>query len=272
MPEGSASSCFYKQTHNMKRIIIAVAAAIVALSSCSKKITILTYNVGAFSKYQENTVPEVATIIKELGASIVSLNELDSVNRRHPTYQAQELARELGGWDFLFASAFPYAGGAYGNAIVSRKKFVQSFRIALPQKDGYEPRSVAMVETEDLIFLSTHLDVGSENARVIQASLINSMVEGSFKGCKKPVILCGDMNAEPGSKAILELQKDWVMLSPAQPTYPSKGPKKCIDYIFHYKDSAPVKVVQAGAVMRSVHTDISKTSDHIPVMAQLRYR
>ena len=254
-------------------VITAAVVAAISLASCSKQLTVMTYNVGAFSKYKENTIPEVATIIKEMGAGVVSLNELDSVNRRHATYQAADLAKELGpSWNYLFASAFPYAGGAYGNAIVSRQKILQSFRIALPQKDGKEPRSIAMVETEGIIMLSTHLDVGSEEARVIQASLINSLVEGSFKGCKKPVILCGDMNAEPGSRPILELMKCWSMISPAQPSYPSKGPAKCIDYIFHYNGSAPVKVKEAGAVMRSVHTDITKTSDHIPVIARLRYK
>ena len=67
------------------------------LLSCGKAkepvtMTLVSYNVGVFSKYEDNTVPQVADLIRGTGASLVALNELDSCNRRHATYQLKELA------------------------------------------------------------------------------------------------------------------------------------------------------------------------------------
>ena len=71
-----------------------------ALLSCGKRrepvtLTLLSYNVGVFSKYEDNTVSQVADVIREADASLVALNELDSCNRRHATFQLQELADAL---------------------------------------------------------------------------------------------------------------------------------------------------------------------------------
>ena len=60
----------------------------VLLLSCGKSkepatMTLLTYNVGVFSKYEDDTTPQVAELIRNTGASLVALNELDSCNRRH---------------------------------------------------------------------------------------------------------------------------------------------------------------------------------------------
>ena len=73
----------------------------VLLLSCGKSkepvtMTLLSYNVGVFSKYEDDTTPQVADLIRSAGASLVALNELDSCNRRHATFQLQELASQLG--------------------------------------------------------------------------------------------------------------------------------------------------------------------------------
>ena len=77
------------------------------LMGCTRTLCVMTYNVGAFGKYKENSIPDVAAAVRAAGADIVSLNELDSCNRRHGTYQLEEFANAMGGWDYHFASAFP---------------------------------------------------------------------------------------------------------------------------------------------------------------------
>ena len=239
------------------------------LTSCSRELTLITYNVGAFGKYTDNSIPEVAAIVRE--ADFVSLNELDSCNRRHDFYQLEALAQEAGGRAFHFAAAFPFAGGAYGNGVLARDGIVKADRIGLPEFTGDEPRSVAVVETRRCVFASTHLDYADPAASLEQARIINDWFSTHYGHSKKPVFLCGDMNAEPGSATLHELETLWECLTPPDPSYPSDEPSACIDYIFHLRDSKPVKVLEAGVLRTYPEIDLSRASDHLPVRAVVRY-
>lgn len=233
-----------------------------------QEFSVLTYNVGAFGKYDEDSSDAVAKIIETSGASLVGLNELDSCNRRHNTFQLKVLAEKLGGWNYVYASAFPYAGGGYGNGILSKKPILNSWRIALPCLEGSEPRSVAVIETEDCVFAATHLDFKDEESTVAQARIINDWFSSRYPAYKKPVILCGDMNFRPGSRAIKELQKVWDIVHRTERSYPSHKPEACIDYVFTLKSAREVFEIDGG----TIQTAATRTaSDHLPVFAKLRY-
>lgn len=264
---------------NFKHTALSVLSSLFLLS-CSTPMTLVTYNVGAFGKYSADSKPLVAQVIRCLDAEIVSLNELDSCNRRHEVYQIEELARQLGGWDFHFASAFPYAEGAYGNGVVSRSPILQRWTIALPKGDGSEPRSAAVVETERCIFASVHLDHKGKEAQFQQARILNEWFSERFSGSQKPVFLCGDMNATPDATTIAELEKAWTRLSTNSPTHPSKNPSKCIDYIFSLNAARKVKVLASGAPYAvssasgrkdagAILIDIA--SDHLPVYVKVKF-
>lgn len=222
-----------------------------------KPLTLISYNVGAFGKYHDS-LPEVAQLLQEQGADYVALQELDSCNRRHNSFQLEALAASLG-FDGHFARAFPFADGAYGNGVVSRKDILKRFTVPLPQLDGYEPRSVAVVETEELVFASVHLDV--REAKVQQAAIVNNWFTAHYAGCSKPVLLCGDMNARPGSPAVAELEKCWTRLSGLEDTYSTENPHGCIDYIFALKAAAPVRALSARVLTAGTAT----LSDHFPI-------
>ena len=57
-------------------------------------LRIVQYNIGAFSKEIENSIPMVAAMMKELHADAISLNELDSCNARHTNNQVADFAAE----------------------------------------------------------------------------------------------------------------------------------------------------------------------------------
>ena len=222
-------------------------------------ITLMTYNVGTFSKYK-NSLPDVTQFVREEGASLVSLNELDSCNRRHDEYQLDLIAGALG-YDRHFARAFDFAGGAYGNGVVSSLPILSRSRVDLPQLDGSEPRSVAVAETQLCVFASVHLDF--KDSKLEQAKLINDWFTKHYSGYTKPVILCGDMNAAPDSPTIQELENCWRCLSPETATFPGNG--KCIDYIFALKTAKPVEVVSARVIA-------DRTADYSPVIVSIRPR
>lgn len=242
------------------------------LLSCGKSkesapMTLISYNVGVFSKYEDDTTPQVADVIRGAGATLVALNELDSCNRRHATYQLEELAKTLGGWSFQFASAFPYAGGAYGNGVVSADKVKSRYKVHLPKADGSEPRSIAVVETARCVFASVHLDHRGEVAQSRQVEALNDWFKAVYAGAKKPVFLCGDFNAEPDSDTIDLMKKNWTLLSCTDFTYSTTNPRKCIDYVFAYKDAAPVEVVSSEVLTTGTET----LSDHFPVKVVVKF-
>ena len=242
------------------------------LLSCGKSkepatLTLLSYNVGVFSKYEDDTTPQVADVIRSSGATLVALNELDSCNRRHAAFQLKELAKTLGDWPFQFASAFPYAGGAYGNGVVSRDKVISRYRVHLPKSDGSEPRSVAVVETDRCVFASVHLDYVGDNSQRDQVQALNEWFKAVYGGAKKPVFLCGDFNAEPDSETIRLMRYGWTQLSGEDFTYSTKSPRKCIDYVFAYKDAAPVEVISTEVLTAGTET----LSDHFPVKVVVKF-
>ena len=242
------------------------------LLSCGKSkepatITLLSYNVGVFSKYEDNTIPQVADVIRNADASLVALNELDSCNRRHADFQLQDLAKELGDWPFQFASAFPFANGAYGNGVVSRDKVLSRYKVHLPKSDGSEPRSIAVVETDRCVFASVHLDYVGENSQRDQVAALNEWFKAVYGKAKKPVFLCGDFNAEPDSEAIRLMKEGWNQLSGTDCTYSTTNPRKCIDYVFAYKDAAPVEVISSEVLTAGTET----LSDHFPVKVVVKF-
>ena len=170
-----------------------------------KAVRIVQYNVGAFSKEIDNSVPMVAAMMKEIKADAVSANELDSCNTRHMNNQLADLAGEMGGWDFRFSRAMPYRDGAYGVGVTVRDKIIDAMTVALPKDSGSEPRACGVVETARFVLASTHLDHRSKEAALLQAQTLTKAIKAKYGDSTKPVFLAGDMNSRPESEVLAEL-------------------------------------------------------------------
>jgi len=97
-------------------------SALLVLLSCQgqkaqRSLTLMTYNVGVFSKYEDNTTSDVAQLILDRSATLVALNELDSCNTRHSAYQLKELARRWGRIGLIILPA-PFPIGKAPTAMV----------------------------------------------------------------------------------------------------------------------------------------------------------
>lgn len=259
----------------MKKVLKAFALAALTMAvaiSCSagKTYTIVSYNVGVFGKYQENSSPVIASMMKEIGADIVMMNELDRFNNRHNTDQLSDFAA-LMDWDCFYAPAMEWNGGLYGNgAAYSRDlKVVDRFIIPIPKETGSEDRSCGVIEFEDFVVAGTHLDVKAEEDRVRGVRIITENLKARYGNGEKPVFVCGDMNALPDSRAIEEFRKDWDQLTPSSFTHPSDVPEKCIDYIFALKGVGRYKVDYAEAGLHFETGDVKEASDHLPVCVRI---
>ena len=229
----------------------------------------MTYNVGVFDKYKEDSTEDISELVRALDIDVVALNELDSCNRRHNVYQLKEFAEALGGWYYAFSSSFQFAGGAYGNGIVSDDAMLDVEKVLLPMSDGYEQRCMIVVETEKYVLACTHLDHKGQSARRDQLGFIDRWLSERYERVRKPVFLCGDMNSAPEDQAIQELKKKWALLSVIEPTYPSYAPRECIDYIFCLNPKYIKRVVQSQVISSS---EVAKYSDHLPVILKIEIK
>ena len=238
-------------------------------------LRLATYNVGVFSKSGTNTTEMVAAMVKELGVSALSMNELDSCNTRNNVFQIKQFAEAMGGWDYTFAQALDYKGGGYGIGISSAPelKLQKRFRLKLDRGDGSEQRALAVCEYKDFVFCSTHLDHKSKTAQLAQAVAITDWVKSTYGNTDKPVILCGDFNALPDSETIAYMKGEWTILSPFDSTYPADNPVKCIDYIMVYRNASSRVELQAAKVPSAFKSgDVKTASDHLPVYVDVKFR
>lgn len=263
---------------NMKAIklfsILFSAAVVFSCQQPKPKIsthTFVQYNVGAFHKSESSSVKAIADAVRELQADVVSLNEVDSCTAR--TGQVDQLAafaQEMGQWNQHYAAAMPYDGGAYGVGVASKPELniVRKDMIALPQLDGKEPRAVAVVEYEDFVYCSTHLDL-TEESQLGQMKAINHYMDSLYKDSVKPILIGGDFNCEPDSAPVKYMLESWALITPQTYSYPSHKPIKCIDFIFARPQGKKIIVEKSEIPVKLSSADLATASDHLPVVLKV---
>jgi endonuclease/exonuclease/phosphatase family metal-dependent hydrolase len=117
-----------------------------------------------------------------------------------------------------------------------------------------------VVELKKYYIISTHLSL-KEEQRVESVAIIKDVV--SKLNSKKPVFIAGDMNARPTSAPIVAFKEFATLLSDdTKFTFPSTGPRSCIDYIFGVNGSFKVS-------KRHIYYD-SLESDHLPLYVDVK--
>lgn len=203
-----------------------------------------------------------AAAIRALCCDVLALQEVDvSTTRAAGMDQAAELGR-LAGMAVRFGAAMPFAGGHYGNAVLSRLPLGPARVIPLP---GCEPRCVLAVDVSweggDYAFLATHLDLDADS-RLASLPALADLAGKELAG--RPFLLAGDFNAAADDPVTRGLCRQWradACLA-RQPTYPADSPTVCIDHIL----CGPPGCWQ---VRRVEVIPESEASDHRPVRMAL---
>lgn len=256
-----------------------IVATILGGASCvspvpieQNEITVLSFNI----RHGEGTdgvfdLERQARVIRESGAELVALQEVDvRTTRASGVNQAEELAR-LTGMQVLFGEAIPYAGGSYGDAVLSKLPIEAEMIWKLPAEPHHEERVavgilVRLPSGERIRFIGTHLDhTRDPSDRVRQAQ---SILEQAFPAGKKlpPTLLLGDLNAEPGSEPMKVLLEQLDSAAPnGIPSFPSDQPTRAIDWVL-YTPNECWEVVE----VHTMHEPVA--SDHAPLRAVLRYK
>ena len=273
----------------MKRILTA-AALLLVVAACNKdenyndkygdravippkgqSLRVMTYNIyGARATSPANAadLDAIAEVIRRQNPDFVTLNEVDVFTNRtgKDVHQARDLAEKLG-MEWHFSKAIDRDGGEYGDAVLSKYPILEkrSYRLPCAAEQPGEDRSLCVIRVQidgkDLYVASTHLDHLSGDANLLALD------------AKKPVILCGDLNAIPSSNVIATMTSFLTNTGPIdQYTFPSDDPSRKIDYIMY----APIEHfgVQNCQVVSRGDQQVGgvDASDHRPVIADIRFQ
>ena len=166
-----------------------------------------------------------------------------------------------------FGKAMDYAGGQYGEAILSRVPLANVKVHELPTAKGCEPRAAVAAEIrfdggQKFLFVGTHLEHANKEIRLSQAHALNEL----FVKNSLPVILAGDLNAVPDSPPMKALRENWKDAAAvgSKPTWPADKPRVRIDYVL-------LRPASAWRVIEARVDDETVASDHRPVLVVLEY-
>ena len=246
---------------NMKKnLLLIIATLFIFPLQAQNTLKLMTYNIkNANGMDDVCDFQRVANVINNASPDVVAIQEVDSMtNRSGQKYVLGEIA-ERTQMHAYFAPAIDYDGGKYGIGLLTRQVPVRLQTIPLPGRE--EARALILAEFEDYIYCCTHMSLTEED-RMESLKIVKSFTTPY----KKPLFLAGDMNAEPESDFIKELQKDFQILSnPKQYTYPAPEPKETIDYIATLKSNANGFALISAQVLHE-----PMASDHRPILVELR--
>lgn len=228
-------------------------------------VRLMSYNIlhgkGADGKVD---MERIAGAIRREHPDFVGLQEVDCGVSRSKRIDEPAVLGRLCGLHPTFARAFPYKGGEYGRAMLSREKPI---RVESVQLDGTHPGVLLLCEFKDFWFGTMHLDLKAVK-QLEQVKIVRNAVLERAKA--KPVFLSGDWNATPKSRTLAEMRTFMTVLScEDQQTFhgfknEARLANYCIDYIAVDSAHAPaVRVKETYARQERV------ASDHNPVVAEV---
>lgn len=238
-------------------------------------LRIMTYNVHRCVGIDRLLSPErIAQVIASCHPDIVALQELD-VRRARSGHvdQAEVIARDLG-MDVHFFPAVRVMEEMYGDAILSRwpARLVKAGSLpGFARFRQIEPRgalwSAVSIEGAEVQVINTHLGLFS-GERVLQS---RSLLGEEWLGdelCRDPVIMLGDFNATPRSRAyrlltarMRDAQRAVGRRRP-MPTFPTRLPTLRLDHVF----VSPSVQVLSAATLRTPLARLA--SDHLPLVVE----
>lgn len=228
---------------------------------------LMSYNIhhGTDASNQDR-LGEMADFIRQSGVAVVGLQEVDSVCTRSGGIDQAAYLGQITGMHHAFERHFAFQGGAYGQAILSAFPIVDVSATRLPVQSDNPDASVALMvatlavsEQDTINIVNVHMDYRAQPSRLRQSQL---MVQ-RLKNSPYPLILMGDLNAQPQAPEIAELLEGLQLADTDTPdafTFPAESPNRKIDYIL---------VDKAFDALRA-SVPAYTYSDHLPAVAEVR--
>ena len=249
-------------------------------SSCNK-LRLATYNIhGGWGMDKVLDLKRIADVIKSMNVDFISINEIDYNCGRSEFENQPQILAELLEMNYHVAPAlemrserFPEQGdqvGLYGVAFFTPHPINVIKQIMLPGLPEMEPRTAVIVRVDaphHFYAIVTHFcwEPQYEQFRTASVDAINA--EAAVlrqQDAEAPIVLLGDLNAEPYSAPIEVLRKNWVIAKEGdfQATHPADMPREIIDYIMFLRQER-LHWENEQIVLETV------ASDHRPLLADL---
>jgi len=231
-------------------------------STYPKHLRVMSFNIeGHASLLRNDHIEEIAKVIRKYDPDLVGINEA-----HRKTWQARfgdhvtQLER-LTGMRAAFGRSYRFAGGDFGNAVLTKGVIVAADVKALPGTG--EPRTlfetVVRVNGGTIQFYVTHTTAWAsinQATRGQQLQCINAHLQASGY----PYVLTGDLNAPPESSELARFLDRNVMQFAGDPKEPThRVMEQRLDYI----------LADPGWTVRSARVLDDGPSDHRPVLAEL---
>lgn len=245
--------------------VLSLSMLLLSITSQGQNLKVMSYNIhhGADAK-EQLTLAEMGAFIKESGADLVGLQEVDSLCRRSGGIDQMKALAAITGMHYAFYRHFAYDGGAYGLGILSKYPIEEQRNERITSIQKGKKRSLAFLSAKlkvgkkELVFATVHMALDQET-RLIQAAEVMRYLAGD-----ESVILTGDFNALPNTEEIrLISERLPFMDNDLKATFPAGDPVKKIDYIF----ASPSLLEKKN---RTVVRKEIPYSDHLPLEGELR--
>lgn len=229
----------------------------------SAALRVASYNIHACVGHDgRQDVGRIAAVLREIGAEVVGLQEVESRHGRSTLNQAEALA-EILEMTCIEGPLLRAERGWYGNALLTRRA-VRSVRRVLFEDRGVEARGAIVADLsgargEHWRILTTHLDLHLFRRRRQFDAVLNEILPAAGM----PTIVIGDFNEWwPFSRGLRMLRRHAV-LPFAPPTFPSRWPVLALDRM-------ALSGGQLRGRLRRHLTPLSRlASDHLPIWADI---
>ncbi len=221
---------------------------------------IATFNV----KHGENghgrvDLRRLALACASLEADVLAIQEVDRFARRTGFRDEMRLIARATGLQAVFGEAARRRWRRYGNVLLARGPIRDVDVVRLPRPGLGEPRVaiVARVSVGGVAMSvgATHLSFRKGEGAVQLDVLLAALAERDG-----PRLVLGDLNIGP-DVVIPAAEAAGYTVAPTGPTFPASAPRTRIDFI-----------AAAGLEIVSASTPAVGTSDHLPIVAEVRCR
>ena len=232
------------------------------MAEAAGPLTVASYNVHhCIGTDGHSDTERVARVVREIGAQVVGLQEVESGEPGEYVPQLDEIARATG-FRAVAGATLQRGRGDFGNAILTSLPVlsVQRFDLSVPKR---EPRGLLDVELSmngtPLRVLTTHFGLRAAERRVQVLSVLGHL----HLERDRLTILLGDFNEWlPGGRPLRALRQRFGHAGSPR-TFPAWRPLLALDRVW-------VQPKKAFGGMRAHDTRLARVaSDHLPVVATI---
>jgi endonuclease/exonuclease/phosphatase family metal-dependent hydrolase len=200
----------------------------------------------------------LAAACARLEADVLAVQEVDRFARRTGFRDEMRLIARATGLEAVFGEAARKRWRRYGNVLLARGPITEVEVLKLPRPRAGEPR-VAILATVTVGGVpmsvgATHLSFRRGEGAVQLDVLLGALAERGG-----PRLLLGDLNIGP-DVVLPAVEAAGYMVAPTEATFPASAPRTRIDF-----------VAVSGLEIVTACTPEIGTSDHLPIVAELRF-